>query len=81
MIGAADVDLILDVVSRLGVASLLVLILVGGWRRWWVFSWVYQDLSERMDLMRKERDEWKEIALRSANLASTLDELRKYGRP
>jgi hypothetical protein len=75
-----DLDNILTLISRLGVVSMLVLIVYGGFRRWWVFSWVYQDLLERHEKLREDRDNWQQIALRSANLVETMTELKRGGR-
>lgn len=51
--------------SILGPGGALVLalfILFGGWRRWWVFGWLYKDLEQ-------EKNEWKEAALRGTRIA------------
>jgi hypothetical protein len=53
-----------------GVVAVLLTILVTGLKRMWVPGWRYQEVL-------KERDEWKEIALRSTNLAESLGELRR----
>lgn len=45
-----------QVVQTGGVVALLLLILIGGNRGWWVFGWQYQ-------AMLKEAEEWKEIGL------------------
>jgi hypothetical protein len=49
-------------VERLGVIGLLMVILIGGARRWWVFGWSYRELS-------RERDLWRNIALRGTKAA------------
>lgn len=52
----------------LGPAGTLVLaltILFGGWRRWWVFGWHYAEVAS-------ERDEWKVIAMRGAQIAEKV---------
>lgn len=53
---------LLDYVSRAGVVVMLVLILYGGWRKWWVFGWQYRDCVE-------EKNEWKAVALKSTHIA------------
>lgn len=40
-----------------GMVALLLLILIGGNRGWWVFGWQYRAKD-------KEGEEWKELALR-----------------
>lgn len=51
-----------------GIIGLLVAILIGGFRRWWVFGWHY-------DAVCKERDEWKQLALRGTVIAGQAVEL------
>lgn len=41
---------------------LVLLILYGGRARWWVFGWYAAEVV-------KERDEWKEVALRGTKIA------------
>lgn len=60
----ASVDLvqIVRVVSDLGIVGLLLVILVGGAKRWWVFGWQY-DAKER------EAEEWKELAIKGTEMS------------
>lgn len=53
---------ILELLTQGGVVGLLVLIVVGGWRRWYVWQWQYRD-------MQNDRDWWRKIALRGTGLA------------
>jgi hypothetical protein len=53
---------ILSVLREIGMATLLLLILIGGNRGWWVFGWHYREVAQ-------ERDAWREIALSTTNLA------------
>lgn len=71
-------DSILHIVQTGGVTGLLLVIILGGIRRWWVFGWIYKESEERCEMVAKERDEWKALALRSTNLAESLSELQKY---
>ena len=48
----------------LGVAGLLAFALVGGFRRWYVWGWTYEQVS-------KERDFWRDLALRSVKTTET----------
>jgi len=57
-----EINDILDIISQAGVVGILVIILAGGLRQWWVFGWLYRATIE-------ERNEWKQIALRGVNLA------------
>jgi Mn2+/Fe2+ NRAMP family transporter len=66
-----------DIVNLLlGPAGTLVFALVvlfGGWKRWWVFGWAYRDVL-------KDRDEWKEAALRGTRVAERTIALHEKGR-
>lgn len=70
---------IYDLITRGGVPALLFVVLYGSYKRWWVWGWQVKDLEERMETLRGEKNEWKEIALHSTNLAESLDKLRKEG--
>jgi hypothetical protein len=49
----------------LGVAGLILAAIILGWRRYWVFGWKYEEVV-------RERDAWREIALRSLGVAEQL---------
>jgi hypothetical protein len=53
---------LLDIVTKGGVIGLLLLITVGGWRRWYVWRWAYDEAIA-------ERDWWRTMALRGTALA------------
>ncbi len=53
---------LLATVSDAGVIGLLMLVLVGGARAWWVFGWTYK-------LMLRDRDMWRRLALSGTSLA------------
>ncbi len=57
-----DLAQILNIINNFGVVGLLVLILAGGMRRWWVWGWTYDDIVA-------ERDTWKDLALSGTSLA------------
>ena len=56
---------LLEAASRLSVVALLMLIIWGGYKKWWVFGWTYQQ-SER------EKEEWKATALQLAGIAKAV---------
>jgi hypothetical protein len=62
--------------SGAGLATLLIFILVGGWKRMWV--WGYQleqlrtDMKEQLLDERAEKQEWKSLALRNLEVAKVL---------
>jgi hypothetical protein len=49
----------------LGIAGLILAAIILGWRRYWVFGWKYEEVV-------RERDAWREIALRSLGVAEQL---------
>lgn len=77
LISASDSLTFLDYLSRAGVVVLLLVILYGGFRRWWVFGWVLKESEDRCLEVAKDRNEWKEIALRGTGLAERLIEKQK----
>jgi hypothetical protein len=79
-------------VGGLPLAVLLVLLLVGGYRRWWVFGWAFTEaeLRHRQELQASEErsralllaskqreDEWRQLALEGRGLASSAVELAR----
>jgi hypothetical protein len=53
---------VIQLIQTLGVTGLLLVILVGGAAKWWVFGWAY-------DAKCKECEEWKAAAKSSTNAA------------
>lgn len=53
---------ILDLIAKGGIIGLLVVILVGGMRQWWVFGWQYRQVLG-------ERDEFKKALVDSLEVA------------
>lgn len=54
---------IIDLITSGGIVAMLIILLFGGSRQWWVFGWQY-------DQMREDRDHWRELALHGSDLAS-----------
>lgn len=48
-------------IQSTGLVGIGILILIGGFRKWWVWGYQYED-------MRKERDEWRALALKGTHL-------------
>jgi hypothetical protein len=71
---------ILKYVSQGGVLGLLIVILFGGYKRWWVFGWIYKESEERVAKAEKERDDWRDIALHGTTLAEQTVDLFKRSR-
>lgn len=51
-----------------GALVFAILVLYGGWRKWWVFGWQYRDAIS-------ERDEWKKAALDGTRVAKRAFDL------
>lgn len=58
LIEFVDVIGMTEALSAAGVTTLLIFILIGGWRRWWVFGWAYREKDN-------ECERWKALAMRS----------------
>lgn len=61
----------------LGPASSLILVLVilyGGWKKWWVFGWQYREKDA-------EKNEWKDAALRGTRVAERAVSLHAQQEP
>lgn len=65
MLLATDSMTFLDYVSRAGVVVILIIILYGGWKKWWVFGWQYRECVD-------EKNEWKQAALRSTHIGEAV---------
>ena len=61
---------IFDYVQWGGIIGLLLLFIVALQRKWIVMGWQYKAVEE-------SNVKWMELALRSTNLAESLDDLRK----
>lgn len=55
---------IIDYVSKGGFIFLLLVIIYGGMKKWWVFGWQYEEC-------RRSEEQWKEVALKSQHIADT----------
>lgn len=69
-----DPGTITNIVQSGGVVGLLVLFMVGLVKRWWVVGWAYDDC-------RRERDEWKELALTGTRAAERAVDLAREVAP
>lgn len=73
---------VLKLLSQGGVLGLLVYIIVGGYKQWWVWGWVHTEEKERTLKAEKERDDWRDLALHGTNLAEqTVDLFRRSRSP
>lgn len=64
----------LKYVSQIGVLGLLIIVLYGGYKRLWVWGWLYREQEARINKLERERDDWRDIALHGTTLAeATVD--------
>lgn len=80
---------LLDYLSRGSIITFLIIVVYGGYKRWWVFGWSYSELEERnqtaiaevtnrCEAITREKDAWRETALKSSNIATkAFDEARR----
>lgn len=64
---------VLSTLRDAGVIGLLVMIILGGYKKWWVWGYLYEEAK-------KEADEWKEIALKGTELADRMVDISKKRR-
>lgn len=65
---------IFDWIQSGGVIGLLVFVLVGGARKWWVFGWQYRDQQDRCEKIEQSNAMWMQLALRGVNVTEKLVE-------
>lgn len=70
--GSFDPKSVFDWIQSGGIIGLLVFILVGGQRRWWVFGWQYKDSEERRIKVEESNVMWMQLALRGANVTEQI---------
>lgn len=59
-----------NIIQTGGVVAILLVILIGGVKKWWVFGWQYRAIE-------KSNARWMELALRSTNLAENVEKMRQ----
>ena len=64
-----DLKQLLDIVNTVGLVGVLVMILWGGAKRLWVYGWYYREQQQYQIRLVRERNEWRDIALRGTVLA------------
>lgn len=57
--------------NSLGVVALLLLIIIGGYRRWWVFGWLYDQKVQECEYLRASNQKMLELSGRTAAVATT----------
>lgn len=76
--GGLTIQEALKYISQAGVLGLLTVIIFGGYKKWWVFGWIYKDAEARTAKAEQERDDWRDLALHGTSLAEqTVDLFRR----
>jgi hypothetical protein len=65
---------IYNIVQTGGVVAVLLIMIIGGVKKWWVFGWQYRAIEE-------SNIRWMELALRSTNLSESLDDINRRQPP
>ncbi len=68
-----DPTQLLTMINTGSVVTLLIVILWGGMRRWWVFGFVYDEAlklkDQQIETLVKERDRWQRLALEQLGIS------------
>ena len=70
-----DITALADAAQKLGVISLLLLALIGGVKKWYVFGWQYDELKAERDELWKLVQTDKAIVEKTTSMAERLAEL------
>lgn len=70
-----DVKTLVDLISNGGAVGLLAFFLVAGYKGWIVWGREFTRETERRREVEKERNDWRDLALRGTNLAESLTEV------
>lgn len=74
--------ILLDYLSRASVVTFLILVVYGGYKKWWVWGWLYNEKTDEIENLRKESNAWRETALKGANVATqAFDQIRELNKP
>jgi len=65
-----DVSTLLEIVQSGGIIALLIVIIYGGSKNWWVFGWQYRKQVE-------ETEWWKNVCVRLLNISESAIEKQK----
>jgi hypothetical protein len=84
IISAATPSSPTDFVQTGGIVGLVIFILITGYKKLWVFGWVYRERIERdasaLREIAQEKDAWRDTALKSSKIATeAFDEMGRRG--
>jgi len=72
-----DVKSIVDILSNGGAIGILAFFLVAGFKGWIVWGREFNREVARREEIEKERNDWRELALRGTNLAESLTQVQE----
>lgn len=67
-----DIQTLLNLVPAAGTTGLLIYYIVASWKGWVISKREYDNEVMRRKEVEKERNDWRELALRGTNLAEGL---------
>jgi hypothetical protein len=56
--------------NSLGVVTLLLIIIIGGYRRWWVFGWLYDQKVQEVEFLRQSNQKMLDLSGRGVAVAT-----------
>lgn len=72
-----DVKSLVDIISQGGAVGLLAFFLIAGFKGWIVWGREFNREVTRRQEVEKERNDWRELALRGTNLAESLTQVQE----
>lgn len=63
---------VINFLNKGGILGFLVLILVSGAKKLWVWGWQYKDMEERLHKVEESNLMWMQLALRGANVTESV---------
>jgi hypothetical protein len=75
--GALDIKQLLDIISQAGGVGALVFFIVAASKGWIIFKREFDIEIKRREVVEKERNDWRELALRGTDLADKLASVRE----
>jgi hypothetical protein len=71
---------IIDYADRLGLVTVLLIIVFGAYRGWWITPREHKEVVERCNRLEEEKNAWMDTALKASNIATdAFNVLRRRG--
>lgn len=72
-----DLQTLIDLIPTAGTTGLLVYYIVASWKGWIISKREYDNEVRRRQELEKERNDWRELALRGTDLAEGLAQVQQ----